>query len=226
MLKCASLLSTCCLALVASHANAAVTFITGCGYNIQQSGEYHLAQDLICGNSDANDITANDVELHLGGHTITGPGSYTGYVGVQTYTSNVSIHGPGTITGFGIGIEMDFSSGGNLIVNITATGNAMGIGVFGGLGTTLISNTTRNNTANGVMIYGQTRQNTVRANEASGNAGAGIFVETYSTSNLVQANQAHNNYTDLVDTNLGTCVNTWKSNHFGTTGGPDAACIK
>jgi parallel beta-helix repeat protein len=205
-----------------SGANADVTFITSCPYMITQPGQYHLAQDLT---SDKICITvaANDVELHFDGHALTGPGgSSTGIDSVGV--TNLSIHGQGTITGFGTGIFLADNSGA-LIVNITTTNSRFqGILIGGGSGNTLISNTANGN-GNGIQLDGATNNNTVRANETDGNK-IGIAVFSRSTGNLLQANQAHNNTIfDLEDLNPPPCANTWKSNHFGTSGGAGASCI-
>jgi parallel beta-helix repeat protein len=209
-----------------SRANADVTFISSCNFPIMQPGQYHLAQDLTC-SGNGIDVQANDVELHFDGHTLTGPGTPgSGSVGVfSSGVTNLSIHGDGTITGFLIGIDLKDNSGA-LIVNMTTTNNSgEGIDISGGSGNTLISNTANGNPI-GISLAANTTNNTVRANKTDGN-GVGIEVVSFGTGNLLQANQAHNNSLhDLFDINPGPpCANTWKSNHFETSGGAGVSCI-
>ena len=103
--------------------------------------------------------------------------------------------------------------------------HTFGIDIKGGSGNTLISNTANGNRV-GIVLEDGTKNNTVRANKTDGNS-IGILVVAGSTGNLLQANQAHNNtIDDLQDQNPGPpCANTWKSNHFETSGGNGASCI-
>jgi parallel beta-helix repeat protein len=210
-------------ALLIGNAHAGVTFISSCPYTISQPGQYHLAQDLICG-SNGIVVAANDVELHFDGHTLTGPGAGFGVL-TNLGVSNLTIHGNGTITNFLTGILLREGTSGALIVNMTANNNNDTGIVVEGSGHTLISNTANGNQAAGIELV-RTTNNTVRANETDGNKFNGVLAID-STGNLLQANQAHNNNGgfDLVDTSSG-CVNTWKSNHFETSGGPGASCIQ
>src|SRR5258708_6551487 len=91
--------------LLASHASAAITFISSCNITISQSGQYHLSQDISCPFQDGIIIVAPDVELHFDGHNLDGGGF--GVDGVLVNAPNASIFGSGTVTGFHSGIFVD-----------------------------------------------------------------------------------------------------------------------
>jgi hypothetical protein len=52
----------------------------------------------------------------------------------------------------------------------------------------------------------------------------GILAETGATHNRIIKNTASANIADLYESNGPPCVNTWRDNTFGTSGGA-AACI-
>ena len=55
----------------------AATKISSFGYVITAPGTYQVTQDL-SGSGNAITVLANNVDLHLGGHTLTGDGSGAG----------------------------------------------------------------------------------------------------------------------------------------------------
>src|SRR5262249_11254137 len=92
------------IAIVSSQAWA--TDITSCPVVINQPGDYHLAQDLTCTSSSTAAITivANDVTLHLDGHTLSGGGTgstgiLVGFIPIGPVVSGVTIQG-GTVRNF------------------------------------------------------------------------------------------------------------------------------
>jgi parallel beta-helix repeat protein len=93
------------IGLVAMVPNPAwATDITKCGAVIDQPGDYHLAQDLTCNpglDTAAITIHANDVTLHLGGHTLSGGGT-----GIN-------------------GIVVGFGSGGPMVFGVTIQGGTV-----------------------------------------------------------------------------------------------------
>jgi hypothetical protein len=77
------------MALLAVAPAQAATKISSFGYVITAPGAYQVTQDL-SGSGNAITILASNVDVHLGGHSISGDGSGMGiYVQAQ---SNVSIH--------------------------------------------------------------------------------------------------------------------------------------
>src|SRR5439155_15653262 len=87
-----------CLFEISAHAG---TKITSCPFVITAPGTYALSEDLTCDGT-AITILASKVNLHLGGHTISGSGAGDGIL-VQG-AANVSID-HGTIQGFENGVE-------------------------------------------------------------------------------------------------------------------------
>src|SRR5262245_3525203 len=99
--------------------------ISSCETVISQPGQYHLSSDIVCGTSETGiTITADHVELHLDGHTLSGNG--TSLFGVDVTGSDVRILGSGEITGFIAGISL-FKNRDNRIENVTAINNPTGI---------------------------------------------------------------------------------------------------
>jgi len=242
------------LAMTLSAAHQAwAANITSCPTTISQPGHYHLRTDLTCPASIASAILieADDVQLHLNGHTIAANSvGLVSWVGILVNgASRVSVMG-GTVTNFVFNVvlynasasdvvNVDASnsmvpktfgnaitvqdSTNNRIINCTANGANFGILLLGDSDhNTLIANTAHHNTVGGIAIQGYSDNNTVRANDAEHNP-VGISVADENTGNLMQANRAwHNTSVDMSDGNVNCDSNVWESNQFGTA---NQACI-
>lgn len=234
--------------LWAAH-QAWAAHITRCPTTISRPGHYHVRTDLTGPAGTAISIEANNVRLHLNGHTISGNG--TGLVGVLVNgVSRVSVMG-GTVTNFAFNVVLFNSSDSNIvtvdasnavvpkgfgnaitvqsstnkrIINCTANGSNIGILLLvDSDNNTLIANATQNNAVGGIAIQDFSDNNTVRANDAENNP-VGISVADENTGNLIQANRAWNNTSvDMSDGNANCDSNVWKSNQFGTA---NQACIQ
>ena len=112
----------------AEPAAAARFFVQSCPFTAMTPGTYILARDLICP-GDGVVITADDVRLVLGGHTLTGSGSGAG---VHADTADDPITGlrvtSGTVTGFTTGVLLVRTPGARLAA-VTAADNE-GIGIM------------------------------------------------------------------------------------------------
>jgi len=69
-----ALVSALSMALFAICPAQAATQISSCPYTITAPGTYQVTQDLTCFGGTAITVLASKVDLHLGGHTITGGG--------------------------------------------------------------------------------------------------------------------------------------------------------
>lgn len=180
-----------CLAVVGfaipTTAAAEVTSLTSC-QSITAPGKYRLDAN-ISSASGCIAISASDVTLILNGHSITSLGRSPFGIFVALSASRAKIMGPGTVTGFVQGIELD---GGNASVRgVTTTGNFGGIGM-GSAG------------------------NSIRGNVANDNSSFGISV-FQGTGNTIVGNSAHgNSFLDLFDENGNCTTNVWKGNDFGS----------
>jgi len=182
--------------------------ITSCGTVINQPGHYILANDLSCFDQDGIDIVADHVDLMLDGHQISnvfqdfiGRGIGVG-VGVASGNSHVSIIGPGTITGFNVGIEFQQVSHSS-VKEVTTTFNFFGFAVNGGFvvgcnqscpstKNVFQGNTSTFNDQHGFTMNGA-NDNTFRDNNASNNSnGLGILLFT-AIGNDVRGNTTNSN---------------------------------
>jgi parallel beta-helix repeat protein len=160
--------------LLAHPAQAAnkSTRISSVPYTIEEPGSYVLTEDLECAGT-AIEILASQVDLNLGGYTLTGNGSGYG-VHVQRQT-DVRIH-QGTVQGFenGVLFEGAFNSS---LDNVTATENNWGIaGRANSIGLTLTHNRANHNYGTGIMFDSWSRGITVAHNTANQNGGIGLLV--------------------------------------------------
>jgi parallel beta-helix repeat protein len=236
------------MTLLAAH-QAWAANITRCPITISQPGHYHVRTDLTYPAGTAISIEANDVQLHLNGHTLSGNG--TGLVGVLVSgSSRVSVVGD-TATNFAFNVVLLNSSDSNVvnvdasnsvvpkafgnaitvqsstdnrIINCTANGSNIGILLLvDSDNNTLIANTAQTNAVGGIAIQDFSDNNTVRANDVEHNP-VGISVADETTGNLLQANRAWNNTSvDMSDGNANCDSNVWQSNQFGTA---NRACIQ
>jgi parallel beta-helix repeat protein len=169
---------------VGSASASSVTSLTSC-QDITSPGKYRLDADVTA--TGCFRIFADDVTLHLNGHTITEAAPATGD-GIDVFGSRDSVVGPGTITGtFGLNIDL---AGGDSVVGVSMTTAVDGI-LIGGSG------------------------NSVRGNVVTGNFGYGIAA--VGGGNTIVGNSVHGNgLDDLFDNNPGCDSNVWKGNDFGT----------
>jgi parallel beta-helix repeat protein len=189
---------------------APVTKITSCPFTISAPGEYLVTADCTVPSAGTGiTISASNVHLNLGGHTLTQPSGGLGIGIVVTGASNVHINN-GTVQGLLggivlsgasgnllngltvsnnlIGIELDGS--GNSITGNSITGSSAGILVGSGSGNTIQSNTATSNFF-GILVVGGTG-NTVQGNNTSSNS-VGIVLGQSGSGNLVSGNVSDNN---------------------------------
>lgn len=214
--------------IVPSMLLAGETPISTCGTVITKSGIYALNADLNC-SGDGVDIEANNVELLLQSHTISGPGINSGNSGVsaggQVFNS-VTILGPGTITNFSTGVLFNGTNGGGLI-GVNLTGNTESVFVGSSTNLTpatslLIAQNTCNGTGGGyaldlagiekstivgnncsnnyVGILLAGSNNTLAGNTSSYNPGYGIQLLS-GTGNTLRGNQFNSNQINGIYTN-------------------------
>lgn len=180
--------------------------ITTCGTTITEQGVYVLANDLNCTGVDGIDIVADDVELHLGGRTITGSPDH---VGIYTTGNRADVDGPGAIHGFSCGVK---NEGGHAIVyGLTvsgadigfcalnaqvewstneASGNSTGFSTYSGR-IILDYNLAYGNHQDGIHVSGG-RDDRIEDNRVRENGAAGIYVNSDSASvdrNLAESNR-------------------------------------
>jgi parallel beta-helix repeat protein len=191
----------------------AATKISSFGYVISAPGTYQVTQDL-SGSGTAITVSADNVDLHLGGHTLSGDGSGAG-VDVEG-AANINIH-HGTVQGFYDGIFLNGALN-SKVSSVTANRNTSdGIQILNASGNTVTDTATAQNGGVGIYVnqsngntvtrnivdrsyigisvagpssYG----NTVSRNTASGNHGAGIRVFASATQNTVQDNTCNGNF--------------------------------
>ena len=200
---------------LAARRAMAVTTITGTTI-ITTPGEYLVTADF----TGSIIIEASDVDLNLGGHTITVVGASTG-VWVVMGTASVHINN-GTLIGSPSGIAGVVVGGADVHVNnLTATNVGIGIFLESDGGGDFINSTVCSNNIYGIVVNSQ--GNTIDVgNVCSNNVVSGIAV--FSQSNSIKGNTALNNgIDDLYDTNLGCDSNTWVGNRFKTANQP--SCI-
>jgi parallel beta-helix repeat protein len=216
--------------------------VSVCGTTINAPGRYTVTNDLNCA-GDGITIGSTGVELNLAGHRITGTSSSAAGINASLLDrGDVQIVGPGTIQGFGIGVNIaeDFdavvhvtgvtTSGAHsfgfnvrlskaILRGNTATGSPTGFHLLLSDNGELSGNMANGNSAVGFAIGGS--HNQVMHNTALNN---GIYgIEALGAQNQITNNTAMGNHKfDLVDEN-GTCANQWASNTFGTK---NPACIR
>lgn len=166
-------------AVVVSAAPAGANAV--CGQAVSTS--LTLTHDLNCPNSGGLFVTASNVVLDLGGHTISGTTApQPGFSGVNVGSGSGVVVRNGTIRGFNRGVASNPGSTGALITGLVldanATGIAMGNNNATGVGTrsmrivnNVISNTTQ---GAGVSVAGN--GNLVQANTITNTNSTGIFV--------------------------------------------------
>jgi hypothetical protein len=214
-----------------------------CGSTIAAPGQYYLAGD--CGGGGIT-IAASDVHLKLDGHTITGPGA-DGIFALGV--SRLDIQGPGTITGYQLGMELSQVTDSHVEKVTTTNNHAFGVAVVfsqndrftddvatsnshtgfaqgSSSGIDYDHVTASNNTGRGISIglFGGSNTAThIDGSTANGNGVYGIELAGGATANHVNGNTAlGNTVNDLADQNAGCDSNVWEGNHFATA---NQSCI-
>ncbi len=150
---------------------AAVT----CGQEI--TANTTLDGDLVCTGGPALIVTADNVVLDLGGHTITGHGAAAGFPGIRLRNVKGVTVQTGTITGFGAGVAIEAGAN-NVIQNLTVQDNigstegdfGDGITANASAGNTIRGNTVRRNGPfSGISLVGACEKNEIRDNVISDN---------------------------------------------------------
>ena len=209
-----------------------------CGDLITAPGQYFLASD--CTGKGIR-IAASDVHLKLDGHTLDGSGcSFS--VGIESRgVARLHIQGPGTITGYFVGISFDsvndshvqkvtlsddcsngvLASGSRDQFNQNlASSNGSGFEVAG-TDNRYVNNTADRNKGAGIGVQPASRNNLVEGNEATNNGRDGIALNTSAIANKIHGNTAVGNGSfDLRDSNAGCDSNDWAGNRFGTANQP------
>ena len=190
-------------ALAPGSAAEAATPITSCGYSILSPGSYVLASDISCGHhNEGIYIGASDVNLSLGGHTISAGvnGIRVGNGGQFGDTpERVAITGPGTVQGDGSGAGVVFDEVlSSSVSGITVTGALIGVHVKAAYTTPdSMRNHVSNNKLDG-MVNGIKVENAgaiIQDNSCSAaDRGAGIFLAPTSARNFVRGNTCNDNY--------------------------------
>lgn len=192
-------------------AAASGPLISGCT-TITSPGGYLLTRDVATSTTGACiKITAPNVSLNLGGHTLTGVGMGTG---VQidppaTFARVVN----GTVRQFFNGFDVDANNA--VVLSVTANNNVEGISVFHSSGVTLAQDTVLDNFSFGIELE-ISSHNRVLRNTVTGNTVVGIDVLSGSTQNQIDSNTATQNGIDLKDGNANCDSNQWLANTFGT----------
>lgn len=150
-----------------------------------------LTEDLVCGPGDALVIVADGVTVDLSGHTIQGPGAYTGAgAGVRAaQRRGVTVMG-GTITGFQSAVVLD-QSWDSHVTKLTVSLNDQAINIAGG-GRHLIDKNTSVDSFRDAIRLGASIDNRVTRNTVTGNV-FGISVADGSSGNTVDRNVATGN---------------------------------
>ena len=111
-----------------------------CGTTITKS--ITLRADLGPCSGVALTVGASNITLNLNGFSIIGAADGTGAVGVQVGNNpNVTIKGPGTITGFDRGVQSGASSSGAKVIHVHFVANPSIALLLGGTGSLIQNNT-------------------------------------------------------------------------------------
>jgi parallel beta-helix repeat protein len=233
------------LLLVVAISAQAQTPITTCGTEITQPGQYFLANDLT-GCSNGILIQSQGVTLKLNSHQIVGveEGGSRGIL-VSTGTAPI-IDGPRTIARFDVGVYLQRTTSGTLIVGLTVQDNHYGFFVTGSRESTIGGNTVATN-QEGILLFNSSDnhlvENIINSNQKEGiqvngsrneiilndirnNGTYGIEVLDYfgSRNNRIANNTATGNTTfDLAERGAQVCDNIWVNNMFTTANLP---CIQ
>jgi parallel beta-helix repeat protein len=169
-------------------------------------------------------INADNVDLDLNGHTITGlNGGADGTAGISiSAKTKVDIKGPGVITGFGRGFDIDGITDSE-VKDVTTTGNVYGFVVNNSTGTWLRGNTSTGNGQHGFTVNGG-GDNKFMNNVSSNNGQIGIWLFA-GTGDQVRSNTTNSNGRDGIRCGAGgvSTGHTIKDNTANGNGGINLA---
>ena len=205
--------------------------ITTCGTTITEPGKYRLTTDLL--NCGANGITihSSDVTLHLGGHTIRHDGGPVGIGLAVLNVSNVSIHGPGSIENFPLGVEFAGVSDSRMSGVTVTQSRFQGFAInrdFWSLPVPTMTPSTNNefydnrfieNSGSGVTMNGG-HANKFRGNVSNGNIGTGYYMFD-ADDNDFKSNVANGNVLAGFWTPVGSTGNLIQGNSASGNGSSD-----
>lgn len=178
MLKLATVLTAAAVLAPLAPAAAATTAIRACPTTISKPGSYKLAQDLTCPSGDGITIKADNVNLNLGGHTLTGT---LGAGVLAAGTADDPLIGleiqMGAVKNFGAAIALRYAPGA-LINKVAAAGSgtsitAVGFSVSNSPGVRISAVTARDYSSEGIYIS-QSSGAQIQKNSTSGSR-YGIF---------------------------------------------------
>jgi parallel beta-helix repeat protein len=167
---------------------------SGCGQTLDIPGEHYvLTGDLECsGPGYGLVIAADNVTLHLAGHTISNSTCDVAYDVIGIYAlgglSGVTIEG-GRVSGFNDGVSL--SSSNSVVRGMSVTG-ACYFGILVQADSNLVEKNVVTGSGHGVALAPATNSR-VRANDLSGNAVGLLISANDANDNTVEDNIIHNN---------------------------------
>lgn len=210
--------------------------VTTCNTTITEPGEWNLVNDLNCMGVDGITVSASGVTLNLNSHQITGSSTNTGIHTSEHDT--IHILGPGTISGFSVGVLNDGGHNvevlGVLVTRASvagfvargeqglhwalngAEGNAVGFWVQSGKSFVIETNTAWDNAGDGFDIAGENIR-LLDYNEALNNGAVGINVTAGAKYiAVIFSRSVGNTIFDLQDQNPNCGSDTWRDNESDT----------
>ena len=154
-----------------------------------------LDHDLVCPRQGII-VGADGIEIELKGHSITGPGNVFGnfFIGIRVEgRSDVEIAGPGTVTGFLVGIAIAGSTDVS-VEKLDIVGNGRGTGdgirVWSSTDVEIEKNRIAGNRADGIDIRASTdvevEKNEIRGNTVGVNIGAGATGNSFEKNRIAE----------------------------------------
>ena len=186
-----------------------------CGKFIR--GNFTLTKDIICKGIDGPIAVGDNAIINLNGHSITGTGKSSGWVGVPvSHSNNVFINGPGSINNFQEGIlttgsrntqvnnitfennkiAVFVNNGSATIINNSMSSNTIGIASHSASSILISANLMTDNNLAGVSLVNSTNSH-IEGNVIIGGGGNGIFLDSDSTSNAINDNKLQKNKIDI-----------------------------
>jgi parallel beta-helix repeat protein len=191
--------------------------VNACGQILNVAGgNYLLAADLTCAGN-AVTIAADDVRFNLNGFSLTSADGLG--IGIELFGSGaaltgIRIKGPGTVTGFNIGVDL-YNTHDTRVTGASIVGNNSGLTVTLSDAAHVSDDTISNNSQTGIFITNSennsfstnvvtnngfdgfflsaTSGNVIASNDISFNATVGVQIQDGSSNNVVQTNTVNNN---------------------------------
>jgi parallel beta-helix repeat protein len=160
---------------------AAPTPTCGC----TMTADTTLTANLTCPNANGILFAGDNLTLSLNGFSITGNGD-TQTSGVSTTFTGGTIQGPGTINAFGSGvlIRRSFSSGKNIVQNLTLDSNRFGVVVVNAFDDLIRYNTITSGFVG--ILFDNAASNKIKGNTISGHSAVGIVINGAGGSTVTQ----------------------------------------